>query len=139
MGRRPLIPLEALVDDHPDGISLTPIEPAKLREHIEQVTKAHEALQERVVEQLARTRQQRREQASRGHLPNFTIGDYVLVARVRQQGRHRKLMSTWTGPWRVANDDRDHVYTVENLVNGETREVHVARTKFYADKDLHVT
>ena len=27
-------------------------------------------------------------------LPNFTVGDYVLVARVSRQGKHRKLMST---------------------------------------------
>ena len=34
-------------------------------------------------------------------LPHFTAGDYVLVARESRQGKHRKLMSTWTGPWRV--------------------------------------
>ena len=43
-------------------------------------------------------------------LPHFTVGDYVLVARVSRQDKHRKLMSTWTGPWRVANDDKEHVY-----------------------------
>ena len=31
-------------------------------------------------------------------LPHFTVGDYVLVARVSRQGKRRKLMSTWTGP-----------------------------------------
>ena len=46
-------------------------------------------------------------------LPHFTVGDYVLVARVSTQGKHRKLMSTWTGPWRVANDDKEHVYVVQ--------------------------
>ena len=39
-------------------------------------------------------------------LPYFTVGDYVLVARVSKQGKHRKLMSNWTGPWRIANDDK---------------------------------
>ena len=27
-------------------------------------------------------------------LPHFTVGDYVLVARVSRQGKHRKLVST---------------------------------------------
>ena len=38
-------------------------------------------------------------------LPYFTVGDYVMVARVSRQGKHRKLMTIWVGPWRVANDD----------------------------------
>ena len=39
-------------------------------------------------------------------LPHFTVGDNVLVARVSRQGKRRKLMSPWTGPWRVVNDDK---------------------------------
>ena len=46
-------------------------------------------------------------------LPHFTVGDYVLVAPV---SRHSKLMSSWTGRWRVANDDKEHVYAVQHLV-----------------------
>ena len=45
-------------------------------------------------------------------LPHFTVGAYVMVVRVSRQGKLRKLMSTWTGPWRVANDDKEHVYAV---------------------------
>ena len=63
-------------------------------------------------------------------LPHFTAGDYVLVARESRQGKHRKLMSTWTGPWRVANDDKEHVYAVQHLVTAELRDVHVARMRF---------
>ena len=42
-------------------------------------------------------------------LQHFTVGDYVLVARESRQGKHRKLMSTWTGPWRVANNNKARV------------------------------
>ena len=63
-------------------------------------------------------------------LPHFTVGDYVLVARVSTQGKHRKLMSTWTGPWRVAKDDKEHVYALQHLVTVELRDVHVARMRF---------
>ena len=75
-------------------------------------------------------------------LPHFTVGDYVLVARVSRQGKHRKLMSTWTGPWRAANDDKEHVDAVQHLVSlvsAELRDVHVARMRVYADDKLEIT
>ena len=53
-------------------------------------------------------------------LPHCTVGDYVLVARVSRQGKHRKLISTWTGPWRVASDDKEHVYAVHHLSHSRT-------------------
>ena len=45
-------------------------------------------------------------------LPHFKVGDYNLVAGVSRQGKRCKFMSTWTGPWRVANDDKERVYAV---------------------------
>ena len=33
--------------------------------------------------------------ASRGSLPNFAVGEYVLVARVRRSGSTPKLLMTW--------------------------------------------
>ena len=54
------------------------------------------------------------------------------------QGKRRKLMSTWTGPWRVANDDKEHVDAVQNLVTTELRDVHVARMRVYANDKLEI-
>ena len=48
-------------------------------------------------------------------------------------------MSTWTGPWRVANGDKERVYAVQHLVAAELRDVHVARTQVYADDKLEIT
>ena len=31
-------------------------------------------------------------------LPNFAVGEVVLVARVRRSGLTPKLLMTWTGP-----------------------------------------
>ena len=70
-------------------------------------------------------------------LPHFRVGGYVLVDRVYRQGMCRKLMSPWPGPWRVANDDQEHVYAVQHLV--ELRDVHVARKRFYSDDQLEIT
>ena len=55
-------------------------------------------------------------------LPHFTVGNYVLVARVSRQGKHRKLITTWIGPWRVADDDKEHVYAAQHLVTAELRD-----------------
>ena len=63
-------------------------------------------------------------------LQHFTVGDFVLVARVCRQGKHRELMSTWTGPWRVVKDDKEHVFAVQHLVTAELRDVHVTRMRF---------
>ena len=56
-----------------------------------------------------------------------------------RQGKHRKQMNTWIGPWRVANDDKEHVYAVQHLVTGELRDVHVVRMRFYADDQVKIT
>ena len=63
----------------------------------------------------------------------------MLVARVRKQGRNHKLLNTWTEPWRVEKDEKEHIRTVGNIITGETREVHVTRMRFYADSDLKIT
>ena len=72
-------------------------------------------------------------------LPQFTVVDYVLVAWVFRQGKCRKLLSPWTGAWRVANDDKEHVYAVQQLVTAKLRDDHVARMRFYADDKVEIT
>ena len=48
-----------------------------------------------VLQRVDADRRHHRARGSRGKtLPHFTVGDYVLVARVSRQGKHRKLMST---------------------------------------------
>ena len=73
-------------------------------------------------------------------LPKFAIGDFVLYARVRRQGVTPKLMSTWSGPWRVVGNYNHHVYSAQNIVSGKVHTAHVARLRFYADTaDLNIT
>ena len=75
----------------------------------------------------------------RAVLPKFAVGDFVLYARVRRQGVTPKLMSTWTGPWRVVGADHSHVYSVQDIVSGKVHTAYVARLRFYADADLNIT
>ena len=72
-------------------------------------------------------------------LPKFAVGDFVLYVRVRRQGLTPKLMSTWTGPWRVVEADHSHVYLVRNIVPGKVHTAHVACLRFYADVDLNIS
>ena len=72
-------------------------------------------------------------------LPWFAVGDYVLYARLRRQGVSPRLMSTWTGPWRVVGADHPHVYSVQNIVSGKVHTAHVACLRFYADVDLNIS
>ena len=90
-----------------------------------------EELLKGVLKRLDADSRHHRARGSRGKtLPRFTVGDYALVARVSTQGKHRKRMRTSTGSWRVANDDKDHVYAVQHLVTTELRDVHEARLRF---------
>ena len=72
-------------------------------------------------------------------MPNFAVGEYVLVAQVRRSGSTPKFLMTWTGLWRVVVAQRPHAYGVQNIVSGEVRDVHVARMRFYADAALEIT
>ena len=83
---------------------------------------------------MEKTRDIQRRVASRGELPDFMVGDYVLAARLGGFGTTPKLVSTWIGPWRIV----DRV-AVENIVNGEVEDAHVARPRYHADNELEVT
>ena len=85
---------------------------------------------------VSTNRSRGREAAGRGQLPNFTEGDYVLVAR-DDLTAGEKLSLRWRGPRRIIKAINDYVYQVEDLRNGELQDVHITRLKFYHDKYLN--
>ena len=99
---------------------------------------AQEELRREVLEHVRAARHRRCAAASAGSMPNFEIGDYVLVARVRKPGSAPKLVTTWTGPWRVVSGGSPHVYNVQDVVSGETKGVYVVRMLAYVDSSLAV-
>lgn len=75
----------------------------------------------------------------KGSLPNFQVGDYVMVASVRKPGVLPKLVSTWTGPWRVpSRTGGKHGNGVEDIVTGQRKDVNVARMIPYVDQSLDI-
>lgn len=88
-----------------------------------------------VQDALKSNRERIRDSRSRGSLPNFTEGDFVLVAR-DDFTAGEKLSLRWRGPRRVIRSINDHVYQVEDLRNGQVEDVHCTRLKFYHDPSL---
>lgn len=85
---------------------------------------------------LEKNRSIGRKNASRGKLPNFTEGDFVLVAR-EDFFAGEKLALRWRGPRRVQRAINDYVYLIEDLRTGESEELHASRLKFYHDPTLN--
>lgn len=80
-------------------------------------------------------RERARKAMSRGSLPNFSEGDFVLVAR-QDFTAEEKLSLRWRGPRRVVKSLNDYVYQVEDLRNGIIEDVHGSLLKFYHDPSL---
>lgn len=87
----------------------------------------HDALKE------SRTRM--RENSSKGTLPNFEDGEFVLVARADFTAGE-KLSLRWRGPHRVLKAVNYYFYQVEDLRNGVVQDTHASRMKFYRDASL---
>lgn len=84
---------------------------------------------------LRRNHEASRSKDSKGQLPNFEKGDFVLVAREHfHEGE--KLALRWRRPRRVVKALSNYVYQVEDLRNGAHDEVHGTRLKFYHDASL---
>jgi hypothetical protein len=71
-------------------------------------------------------------------LPNFQMGDYVLVAKHRKSGTS-KMKVKLKDPRRIASMGSDIVYVVENLLTKDTKAAHITRLRFYQDKELKIT
>ncbi len=72
---------------------------------------------------------------ARDLLPNFAIGDFVMVALPARTSDH-KLMARWRGPYRIHKAITRYEYEVQHLVTREVTNAHIRRIKFYADKEL---
>ncbi|CAB1109830.1 unnamed protein product [Ectocarpus sp. CCAP 1310/34] len=138
-GRAPRTSFSTLASSSGEAWNIDTLDATKLKQQVQNVIQTQAVLHKQVQQKVDHNRARQRAAASRGDLPAFTVGDYVMVARVRRSGITPKLSSTWTGPWRVVSAAKKHVYGVQNIVNGQVRDVHVARLRFYADSELNVT
>ncbi|MEP0580138.1 MAG: reverse transcriptase domain-containing protein [Marinobacter sp.] len=139
-GRAPRTDFSALVSESDGRWNVDVMNADLLRANVREVVAEQERFCADIRAAVAVSRDNKRKQAQgQVVLPKFAVGDFVLYARVRRQGATPKLLSTWTGPWRVVAADHDHVYSVQNIVSGKVHQAHVARLRFYADATLNVT
>ena len=136
--RRELV-IATLASAYGDACKVDVLDSNSLRSKVADVVNAQEIFHKQVSDKVRENRERQRRAADRGVMPNFDVGDYVLVARVRKRGVTPKLVSKWTGPWRVVTAETGHLYGVENIVSGDIRDVHVARLRYYADRELGMT
>ena len=102
-GRVPRTAFSVLAGDGPDGwcVKEEEFSPEMMQKSVAGWVSVQEELRREVLERVRAARDRKRVAASTGSMPNFEVGDYVLVARVRKMGSAPKLVTTWTGPWRV--------------------------------------
>ena len=139
-GRVPRTAFSVFAGDEPDGwrVKEEGFSPEMMQKWVAGWVTVQEELRREVLERVRAARDRKGVAASTGSMPSFEVGDYVLVARVRELGSAPKLVTTWTGPWRVVSGGSPHVYNVQDVVTGETKENHVERTRAPADSSLAV-
>jgi hypothetical protein len=129
-----------LKDNVPVSAPLDYIQAQKFMQ-VEKLSKAVTEIHAQVTEKAMRYRKaaiQKHNDKTHVRLPNFQVGDYVLVAEHRKRGVS-KLQVKWKGLRRVASMDSDYVFVVENLLTKELKAAHTTRLRFYKDKELNVT
>ena len=110
--------------------------PSTARDNIRALQDRMDELHPLVQKALQSHRDNSRRAASKGRLPNFTEGDFVLVAQDSYKAGE-KLALRWRGPRRVIQARSEFVYQVEDLRNGALEDIHATRLKFYRDSSLN--
>ena len=126
----PLTSFSTLASSTGEDWKVDTLDEETLRRKVANVVKAQQRLHKVVEERMKGNRERQRQAASREQLPNFAVEDCVMVARVRRPDSTSKLVSKWTGPWRIETADKVHVYGVQNIVTGVVKDVHVVRLRF---------
>ena len=71
-----------------------------------------------------------REARAKGKVPQFQIGEFVLVAAPVARAKFRVK---WMGPYRVLDTLNEYVYVVEDVVTSRRKSVHFQRLRLFAE------
>jgi hypothetical protein len=140
-GHAETTPLALMLNDNvPVNAPLDFIKAQKLIK-VKKMSKSMTEIHAQVAEKATRDRKaaiQKHNDKTHVRMPNFQVGDYVLVAEHRKCGV-TKLQVKGKGPRRVASVESDYVFVVENLLTKELKAAHATRLRFYKDKELNFT
>ena len=93
-GRAPLASFLTLTSSTGEDWKVDALDEEPIRRNMANVEKAQQGLHKVVEEKVKNNCERQRQADSRGQLPNFAVGDYVTLARVRWPGSTPKWVST---------------------------------------------
>ena len=132
-------PLDAVFFPHNNnGISKPSSTGVDIVSLTEELRKSMDELHKGVKEKRANLKETAQEN-QKGKLPNFDIGDYVLVAKTFAGIKGHKLSAKWYGPMQIVGALTPWVYEVKNLLTEVVSKAHITHLKFYHDPTLGVT
>ena len=73
---------------------------------------------------------------AKGKVPQFQIGEFVLVAAPVARAKFRVK---WISPYRILDTLNDYVYVVEDVVTSRCKSVHVQRLRLFAEASFQMT
>ncbi|KAH7462147.1 Gag-Pol polyprotein [Phytophthora ramorum] len=136
-----LSPLDAIAVPGPVEFSSLEIIRGARQAHFDSLEKSladmHKAVTDANTKTRSRSRKSKDARAG-AQMTQFVVGYFVLYADVWSSTR-TKLSVRWCGPARITSTISNWIFLVENLITGDTREVHATRLKFYADSSSEVT
>lgn len=140
-GYSPRTPLSALLDEENRVWRSTSLSSEEFESMFYETTQAllemHKDVQSGK-ETLRDGRNNRRNQKKHVKIPNFEIGDFVLVARPIRHLRN-KLNCVWKGPMQIVKSENEWVFQVRDMLTEHRELVHCTRMRFYSDKHLELT
>ena len=130
-GRAPRRALSTLASSTRQDWQVDVLDDKALRKKVQSVMEVRSQLHQKVLDKVQANRGKQRAAASRGNLPNFAVGEYVLVAQVRRSGSTLKLPMTWTGPGPAQRRDAENGHGVYRAVAccGSSMTARVRRAK----------
>ena len=101
----------------------------------EAILEMHNDVQDQQKKKISRQQRNRRNKGK--SLPNFEIGDYVMIITNRQ--KKHKLEAIWQGPYEVTHAKSEFTYGVRLIGTEKIETIHVLRMKRFAGQDFGCT
>jgi hypothetical protein len=58
-------------------------------------------------------------------LPNFEVGDFVLIGLPQSKPADQKLALKWRGPYKITDTENNNVFEIENIIDKQKQIVHM--------------
>ena len=149
-GNAPITVMMGLTPDNPLSdvfwhpgkrvFSESPLSQDKRKKSVIDLDSALQKMHREVQDKSAKQRAQKRAHKDQfRRLPNFQVGDYVLIGLPEPNTAGKKLFLKWRGPYRITDTQNNFVFEVENIIDRRKQIVHGDRVRYYDDSKLNVT